>query len=142
MKHAQQKVVYCLLVMLTLGCGGGEEQISLIRGLVLRESVHIRPGTYLIPGDSANQEPVITVLGRDLDINFQGAVLQGISDHSGPVDEHGTAIFVDQATNVVLRNLTVKGYQTAIICRSCMNLELENVDLSDNEEQVIHRERP
>lgn len=102
------------------------------RGMVIRESGTIRSGTYLIPGLASADGMVITILGRDIELDFQGAVIQGASDQGSGDTLAGIGICLDQATNVTIKNLTLKGYRVGLQCKSCEGLILDGVDLDGN----------
>lgn len=126
------RYIYCLSFLILLCCGSTGEELSVYRGMVIRESATIRSGTYLIPGIESEEGIVMTILGRDIELDFQGAVIQGASDQASGLPLAGVGICLDQASNVVIKNLTLKGYQVGLKCKSCEGLVLENVDLTGN----------
>ncbi|MDP5172166.1 MAG: hypothetical protein NWR72_18125 [Bacteroidia bacterium] len=125
-------VILATLSLLITGCGGENEELTLTRGMSIRKSAFVREGTYFIPGIDSTASAVLTILGRDLVIDFQGAVLQGANSNEEKGGYSGVAIFVDQASHVTLKNLTIRGYKTGLACKSCEDLVLENVILADN----------
>ncbi len=120
-----------LCLLLWAGCDAEPEGQVLRRGLTLRETGLVRTGTYLIPGDSGSGA-VVTVHGRNIEIDFQGAVLQGSSNGADSSQYQGTGLCIDQASKVSLKNLRIRGYRTGLLCKSCEDLVMDNVDLSDN----------
>lgn len=123
----------CLVMGLLLwGCGPAGPELSLTRGMVVRESSSIRQGTYLIPGGQEESAPVVIIRGREIVLDFQGATVQGASASTDMDSFEGVGICIDQATDVIIRNLTIQGYAVGIQCKSCLDLRLENVDLSGN----------
>lgn len=126
------RYISCLFFLILISCGTTVDDLSVSRGMVIRESGTIRSGTYLIPGVASEAGMVITILGRDIELDFQGAVIQGASDQVSGDTLGGVGICLDQATNVTIKNLTLKGYRVGLQCKSCEGLVLENVDLEGN----------
>lgn len=121
-----------LFFLVLISCGAGGKEWTVSRGMVIRETGSIRSGTYLIPGIEGAESVVMTILGRDIELDFQGAVIQGASDQVSGDSLHGVGICLDQASNVTVKNLTLKGYKIGLQCKSCVGLILENVDLEGN----------
>ncbi len=130
-KRYSRYIIY-LFFLILFSCGLSGDGLSVSRGMVIRESGAIRSGTYLIPGAESEDGIVITILGRDIELDFQGAVIQGASDQVAGERLSGIGICLDQASNVTIRNLTLKGYRIGVQCKSCEDLILENVDLERN----------
>lgn len=130
-KGFSRYIIY-LFFLILISCGSTGDALSVSRGMVIRDSGSIRSGTYLIPGIEAEDGIVITILGRDIELDFQGAVIQGASDQGSAESLIGIGLCLDQATNVTIKNLTVKGYRVGLQCKSCEALVLEGVDLEGN----------
>ncbi len=124
--------IHCLFFLFLASCGTAGGDLSVSRGMIIRESGTIRSGTYLIPGIDSEEGVVITILGRDIELDFQGAVIQGASDQVSDGSLNGIGICLDQATNVANKNLTLKGYGNGKQCKSCEGLILEDVSLDQN----------
>ena len=104
-------------------------------GLVITRSVAIRPGTYRLP--AAGGEPLITVRGSNITVDFQGAVLEGADPASDPDGYAGTALMIDGGDRVTVRNAVIRGYKVAIHARNSPNLHLTRNDLSHNWKQRL-----
>lgn len=128
----QPRYIQCLFFLILFSCGTAGEELSVSRGMVIRESGTIRSGTYLIPGIESEDGVVMTILGRDITLDFQGAVIQGASDQGSGNPQTGIGICLDQASNVTIKNLTLKGYRVGLQCKSCEGLVLDHVDLDGN----------
>lgn len=126
------RYICCLFFLILISCGAASDDLSVSRGMVIRESGTIRSGTYLIPGLASVDGMVITILGRDIELDFQGAVIQGASDQGSGDTLAGIGICLDQASNVTIKNLTLKGYRVGLQCKSCEGLVLDGVDLDGN----------
>ena len=104
-------------------------------GLVITSSVAIKPGTYRLP--AAGSEPLITVRGSDIVVDFQGAVLEGADPASDPDGYAGTAVMIDGADRVTIRNAVIRGYKIAIHARKSPGLHLTRNDFSHNWKQRL-----
>ncbi len=138
MKRRYAGIAILTLVLGTMlpNCGGSQEGQPLARGITLQESGRVRTGTYLIPNLSEEEGPVVTIRGRYIDLDFQGAVLQGMSNLEMGQPLTGTGVCLDQASQITLRNLTVRGYAVGLECKSCLDLTLVNVHLEENLEPM------
>ena len=109
------------------------EQLPVIEpraGLVITESVAIRPGVYRLP--APGEAPLIAVRGSNIVIDFQGAVLEGSDPDADPDTYAGTGVFVDGGSGVTIRNAVIRGYKFGIEARGSPNLRLTRNDLSHN----------
>lgn len=132
MKASRKSVIFLLFGAWLCGCGPAGPELTLTRGIVVRESASFREGTYLIPGVKGTDAPVVIIRGREIVLDFRGATLQGSVSDGVEETFQGVGICIDQASKIVIRNVTVKGYHLGILCKSCEGLQLENVDLSGN----------
>ncbi|MDQ3171295.1 MAG: right-handed parallel beta-helix repeat-containing protein [Acidobacteriota bacterium] len=132
-------VGFCLLTFtLCLAAPAGAQQVPTIEprpGLVIAESVNIKPGVYRLPvsGDA----PLITVRGANIVIDFQGAVLEGTDPASDPDGYAGTALLVDGGERVTIRNAIIRGYKVAVHARKSPGLQLSRNDFSHNWKQRL-----
>lgn len=104
-------------------------------GLVITESVKIRPGVYRLP--ASGQAPVITVRGANITIDFQGAVLEGSDPDAAPDTFAGTALSIEGGYHVTVKNAVIRGYKVGIQARASPNLHLTHNDLSYNWKQHL-----
>jgi parallel beta-helix repeat protein len=120
-------------------------EIILIKGLTIKESCRIKPGTYALSGDTADVflpstlqpsnpltfKPVITISGENLVVDFQNAELDGAALGQLPNTFFGLAILI-KGKNITLKNARAHGYKVALLADGVENLTLENCDFSYN----------
>ncbi len=134
-----RRFAFCLLTSaFCLALAPAAQQLPVLEpraGLVVTESVKIKPGVYRLP--APGEAPLITVRGSNIVIDFQGAVLEGADPESDPDGYAGTAIKVDGGDRVTIRNAVVRGYKVAIEARGSSNLHLSRNNLSHNWKQRL-----
>ena len=114
-------------------------EISLKKGLVIKESCRIKPAPYQLSGDTADvfireytfRQPVITIQGNNLNIDFQNAELNGAMPGQLPNTFYGLAILV-KGKNISIKNARIRGYKVALLADGAENLTIENCDFSYN----------
>ena len=105
-------------------------------GLVITRSVKIKPGVYRLP--ATGEAPILTVRGTGVDVDFQGAILEGADPAADPDAFHGTGILVEGGSQVAIRNAVIRGYKFGIEARKSPGLRLTRNDLSYNWKQRLH----
>ena len=115
--------------------------IALEPGMVITESVTITPGHYRIPADSTG---AIIILGDDIEVDFNGAILDGATPDQTPDTFAGTGIRVKEGQGIVIRNATVKGYKLGLWATDTPGIRITESDFSYNWRQrlksIIERE--
>ncbi|HRI58646.1 MAG TPA: right-handed parallel beta-helix repeat-containing protein, partial [Saprospiraceae bacterium] len=118
-------------------------EITLKKGLVIKESCRIKPGVYNLAGDSSDVflapsafaasavRPVLIISGNNLTVHFQFAELDGGAPGQSPNTFYGLAILI-KGKNITLKNARVRGYKVALIADGAEGLTLENCDFSYN----------
>ena len=91
-------------------------------GLVLTRSARVVPGRYALA--TSDSQPLITIRGSNLTVDFTGVVLEGSAPGTPPDRFAGTAILIDGGTNVTVRGATIRGYKVAIHARDTRRLTL------------------
>ncbi|HVC93095.1 MAG TPA: right-handed parallel beta-helix repeat-containing protein [Pirellulales bacterium] len=99
------------------------------------ESAEVPKSVYRI--EDANDDGVLHIRGDGITIDFQLATLDGSPPDAKPDEFHGRGIVIEDSDNVVLRNLTLRGYKHALYARNCKNLTIEGCDFSDNWKQHL-----
>ena len=120
-----------LLIFLVLPAPLTAQQpaVPFVRGMVITQSVRIRPGRYLAPaGDSG----AITIRGSNIIVDLRGVELVGSDDRPHPDTFSGTAIRIAAGRDVTVRGARIRGYKVGIIARGVTKLHLLDNDLSDN----------
>ncbi len=101
----------------------------------LSQSATVPKAVYRI--EDANDDGVLHIRGDGITVDFQHATLDGSAPEAMPDDFHGRGIVIEDSNNVVLRNLTLRGYKLALYARNCKNLSIEGCDFSDNWKQHL-----
>lgn len=96
--------------------------------------MRVRPGAYHIV-DSRN-DGAIQIVGDNSVVDFQGAEIFGCDDSARPNTFAGRGIVV-KGHNVIVKNVSVRGYKVGIFAADCDDLWIESVDLSGNYRQKL-----
>src|SRR5262245_37200100 len=100
--------------------------IELKPGMVITQSVSVKPKTYHLSG------PPIVIRGDNLQVDFRGATLQGVDPQAAPDEARDTAIVIDGGRNVLIANAHIHGYKIGILARGTERLALLGNDVSHN----------
>jgi len=130
-KNTKMKIFCLLLLALLPACLLAQtSEISLTKGLIIKESCKILPGNYSI-SLSSEKEPGITISGENLVIDFQNAEMRGAPEGVLPNQFSGRAILI-KGKNITLKNARARGYKIALFAEGVEGLTLENCDFSYN----------
>jgi parallel beta-helix repeat protein len=141
MKRRLEHLVFLLLSLLVFSCGESESEQALTRGTSISESALILSDTFLLEGADSLDSPVVTIEGDHIVVDFQNALLLGSSNLERPDLFRGTAVRIQNSKSVTIRNLTVRGYKTALRAENVDSLLLENCDFSYNFRQRLKSTR-
>ena len=109
------------------------------KGMIITENTRIKKGIYKLDGSENPDQPVITIEGYRITVDFNNAILQGSNNKKNPDEFFGVAIVVtSHSTNVTIKNLRVKGYKVALFATGVTSLTLENCDFSYNYRQHLN----
>ena len=112
--------------MLLLVLALAQAPIELRPGMVITQSVVVKPKTYRLSG------PPITIRGDNITVDFRGATLEG-SDPARPPDEaRDTAIVIEGGATITIANAHIHGYKVGILARGTHGLALLGNDVSHN----------
>lgn len=92
------------------------------QGLPIRSPTTLAPGTYTLPDPGHG---AVVIAGDALVLDGQGAVLDGGG-------RGGIGIVIVGRQGVTLRNLTVRGYDWAVLAIDCQKLLIEDCNFSHN----------
>ena len=115
------------MLLLALVLAQGPRVVELQPGMVITRSVAVARKTYQFPPGS----PPIVIRGDNIDVDFRGAVLQGISPDSAPDLATDTAVVIDGGSWVRIENARIRGYKVGILARRTHRLVLTGNDVSD-----------
>ncbi|MEO7531800.1 MAG: right-handed parallel beta-helix repeat-containing protein [Sediminibacterium sp.] len=114
------------------------ESIDLKAGMVIRNSVNINPARYFLNASVNNQEPLLTIDGNNIVVDFSHAILQGSNDKTRPDEFYGLSILIKKGSrNITIKNAEIHGYKVAILADSVTALNIDNCDLSYNWRQRL-----
>src|SRR5256885_2732533 len=113
------------------------QEIQLKRGLIIRKSEKIKKGIYEIGGyDSLNQGTIL-IEGNNITVDFNKAILNGNKLKHNPDEFYGVAIQV-KGSNIIIKNMVVRGYKVALMARNVDGLKIINCDFSYNYRQHLN----
>jgi parallel beta-helix repeat protein len=127
------KKLLALLSALSLflfSCKNNHE-VELKSGMTLTESVTLRQDTFLLAGADSLDQPVLTIEGENITVDFNGAMLDGGQGRQWPDEFSGTAILI-KGKNITLKNAVVRGFKVAIMAEGVDSLRLLDCDFSYN----------
>lgn len=101
----------------------------------IRQSAKVAPGVYRIIDEDENG--AILIRGFNTVVDFQGAELLGSPEGTPPDRYHGYGVVV-RGQGITIRNLEVHGYKVGIYAGMCLDLTIEDVDVSDNFRQRLN----
>jgi parallel beta-helix repeat protein len=118
-----------LLIGLAPMAAAQDAPVPFRAGMVVTQSVTIRPGRYFAP---AGHSGAIVVRGEDIVLDLSGVELVGSDSADQPNRFLGTAIRIDGGRNVTVRGARIRGYKVGILARGTRGLTLAGNDLSHN----------
>ena len=114
------------------GAQGAPRTLPLTPGMVITESVRIRPGVYRLPAPASLDSALVVVRGSGVVVDMRGVRLEGTAAEADPDQAAGVAVRIDGGDGVELRGATIRGYRIAVIARGTRRLALRDNDLSHN----------
>lgn len=116
--------------------------VELKAGMVINASATINNHTYTLNGSSDLSNPLITIEGHDIVVDFNKAILQGSNDKTRPDEFYGLSILIKKGSkNITIKNAVIHGYKIAILADSIQNLIIDHCDLSYNYRQHLQSNR-
>ncbi|HJR61238.1 MAG TPA: NosD domain-containing protein [Vicinamibacterales bacterium] len=118
--------------------GEAQQTVPLTNGMVIERSITVRPGTYRLAASADLKRPAITIRGRHITVDFNGARLIGSPENADPDQFAGVAVLVDGGNDVTIRGATIRGYKVGILARNSPDLHITRNDLSYNWKQRLY----
>ena len=134
-------IIFIILTLLMLPSQTANAQIDIINGLEIRQNTKLKSGEYQISPKEDLDDPIITIKGNNLDLDFENIVLRSDMDVTQPHLFTGLAILIDSSSNIRIRNLQVHGFKVALMIKNSDHIELINGDLSFNFRQKLFSTR-
>ena len=113
------------------------KEIELKSGMTINRSVIIKPGEYVLNAAEDLSTPVITIEGKNIVVDFNGAILKGSNQFDLPNEFKGLGILVKNAENVKIINAVVRGYKVGLIAEGTDSLKIEDSNFSYNYRQKL-----
>ena len=129
------KISFFFVALFCIGCSSSE--IELKAGMTIMRSVKIKPGTYLITASEDLSNPAINIEGKDIVIDFNGAILEGANTFDLPNEFEGVGISVKNGENIKIINAIVKGYKIGLMAEGIDSLKIVDSDFSYNYRQKL-----
>jgi parallel beta-helix repeat protein len=114
------------------------QEKTIISGMKISRTTRIKKAIYKADAPADTSESVIIIEGNNIIIDFNNAELKGSNKKINPDEFFGVAILIHNSTNVIIKNLKVKGYKVALLARNVEKLTLDNCDLSYNYRQHLN----
>ncbi len=129
-----------ILFFLSLQACKNDAPRALKQGLVITESTTIAADTFLLKGADSLGQPILTIEGENITVDFKGALLKGSDNAQRPDAFSGTAILI-KGKNITLKNARVRGYKVALMAEGVDSLQLIDCDFSYNYRPCLHSYR-
>ena len=131
------KILFCAFLTITKAPNSvAATPIELKAQMVIKTSVQIKKGIYLLNASDSLSAPLISIEGNNITVDFNKAVLHGSNNKQLPNQFYGLAILV-KGDNITIKNAIVNGYKVAIMALGCKNLKIEYSDFSYNYRQHL-----
>ncbi|NNF34851.1 MAG: hypothetical protein HKN68_12120, partial [Saprospiraceae bacterium] len=108
-----------------------QDEVRLSCELVIDSSVTIEEDKYFLESDNYD-EPTIIITGNNFTIDFNGSTIIGDTNYQHPDLFTGLGIKVENASNVTIKNLNIRGFKVGLLADSIPGLTIENCNFSYN----------
>lgn len=123
---------YCAPLMLLLLCSCINDKKSQLQfGQVISQSTTLAQDTFRINGTDSLNQPVLTIKGENITVDFNNAVLIGSNDVLLPNEFYGLAISI-KGNNITLKNAKIHGFKVALMAEGVDSLKIVDCDFSYN----------
>lgn len=123
-------ILFSLLTFCLVSCGSDKKPaVKVDERMLITESITFERDTLRI--FSKNNMPAIIIEGENIVVDFNGTVLLGAMEGRLPNEYKGVAVDI-KGKNITVKNVNIRGYETAIRAVSSDSLEIMDCDLSFN----------
>lgn len=129
MKQSLLYGLYGLLLMTNCKQNGS---LSLQEGMTLTSSGMVAEAVYRFAAADDLEKPVLSVVGEDIILDFNGATLDSGMDPTQPAAFTGLGLLVKGGNKITIKNLNIKGYKVALLAEDVDSLQIINCDFSFN----------
>ena len=92
-------------------------------------------------GADSLDNPMITIQGKGITIDFNGATLVGSTNSKLPNEFSGLGILIKKGSQITIKNVIVKGYKAGLMATGIEGLTIEDADFSYNYRQRLKSKR-
>lgn len=117
-----------------------ETNIAIKSGQIISKSVTLQQDTFRLNGSDSLNQPVLTIEGENIIIDFNHAVLIGSNNEQWPDEFYGTGLLI-KGKNITLKNANIRGFKVAVMAEGVDSLKLEDCDFSYNYRQHLKSTR-
>lgn len=126
-----------LIPLFFLSCSDSNKGVIPQFGQKITQSVQFKKDTFQINATDSLNQPILTIEGENLVIDFNNAVLTGSNDKKWPNEFYGLAVLIKNSKNITLKNANIHGYKVAVLAENTDSLKIENCNFSYNYRQKL-----
>lgn len=121
-----------LLGLLLLSSCKQNRPIALENGMTISRSGKVLESLYQFTAADDLLNPVLSVIGEDIILDFNGATLDSGMDPTQPVAFTGLGLLIKGGHKITIKNLNIKGYKVALLAEDVDSLQILNCNFSYN----------
>ena len=103
-------MVKCLsilsILVFTLSCTNSSKEFVPSLGETITQSVLFQKDTFKLNGTDSLNQPVLTIEGKNIVVDFNDAIIAGSNDKKWPNEFYGLAILIKNSQNITLKGIT------------------------------------
>ncbi|MDA7625729.1 right-handed parallel beta-helix repeat-containing protein, partial [bacterium] len=134
-------VVKCLsilsILVFTLSCTDSSKEFVPSLGETITQSVLFQKDTFKLNGTDSLNQPVLTIEGKNIVVDFNDAIIAGSNDKKWPNEFYGLAILIKNSQNITLKNANIRGFKIAVLAENVDSLKIENCNFGYNYRQKL-----
>lgn len=134
-------MVKCLsilsILVFTLSCTNSSKEFVPSLGETITQSVLFQKDTFKLNGTDSLNQPVLTIEGKNIVVDFNDAIIAGSNDKKWPNEFYGLAILIKNSQNITLKNANIHGFKIAVLVENVDSLKIENCNFSYNYRQKL-----
>ncbi len=131
-----KNTLFALFYILFLFACQSEKNTPIKNGQIITQSTTVQQDTFRLNGSDSLNQPVLTIEGENIIVDFNNAVLIGSNDKKWPDEFYGTGILI-KGKNITLKNAKVNGFKVAVMAEGVDSLKLMDCDFSYNYRQRL-----
>jgi hypothetical protein len=104
------------------------DTVELRAGLVITQSVVVRPGRYLLR-PVAPDSVAVRIRGSGILVEMSGVTLLGVEEDAAPDAGSGIGVLIEGGRDIALQRARIRGYKIGVLARAVRNLTLQGLDV-------------